>query len=54
MICNLTRNAIRNGEPVIIFPIYQNINFPQPDFNFGWKFCLHNGKPMPLYGIWAL
>lgn len=50
MICNLTRNAIRNGEPVIIFPIYQNINFPQPDFNSGWKFCLHNGKPMPLYG----
>lgn len=50
MTCNLTRNAIRNDEPVIIFPIYQNINFPQPDFNSGWKFCLHNDKPMPLYG----
>lgn len=50
MTCNLTRNAIRNGEPVIIFPIYQNIDSPVPDFNSGWKFCLHNGKPMPLYG----
>lgn len=50
MTCNLTRNAIRNGESVIIFPIYQNINFPKPDFDSGWKFCLHNGKPMPLYG----
>ena len=50
MTCNLTRNAIRNGEPVIIFPIYQNIDFPSADFNSGWKFCLHNDKPMPLYG----
>lgn len=53
MTCNLTRNAIRNGEPVILFPIYCEINKNNnfPDLSNGWKFCLNeSNEPMPLYG----
>ena len=51
--CALTRNPIKYGEPVILFPIYcrinQNDNFP--NLAEGWKFCVNeSNEPMPLYG----
>lgn len=51
--CALTRNPIKYGEPVILFPIYcrinQNNNFP--NLAEGWKFCVNeSNEPMPLYG----
>ena len=51
--CALTRNPIKYGEPVILFPIYCGINKNNnfPDLSNGWKFCLNqSNKPMPLYG----
>ena len=53
--CALTRNPIKYGEPVILFPIYcginQNDNFP--NLAEGWKFCLNeSNQPMPLYGCY--
>ena len=51
--CALTRNPIKYGEPVILFPIYCGINKNNnfPDLSNGWKFCLNkSNEPMSLYG----
>lgn len=51
--CALTRNPIKPEEPVILFPIYCEINKNNnfPDLSNGWKFCLNeSNEPMSLYG----
>lgn len=60
--CALTRNPIEAGEPVILFPIYceinketsqttQNNSYAFLNLAEGWKFCLNEfNQPMPLYG----
>lgn len=62
--CALTRNPIEAGEPVILFPIYceinketsqttQNNSYAFLNLAEGWKFCLNeSNQPMPLYGCY--